>query len=162
MPFTKLKKILCWTMVAACMIVIFLFSAQTATESAGTSNSVIKTFATILNPEFETLSSEEQNSIYNLYSHFIRKLAHFSIYALLGFFVALALLNYSLRLRQILFYSLTICTLYAVTDEVHQIFVPDRGPGILDVLVDAAGALFGSCIIICIYYIIKKIRKQNV
>lgn len=152
MLYSAIKKTVCWGLVAACMIVIFLFSAQTSGESVSTSNSVIETLATLLNPDFAQLDAEEQNNIYALYSNAVRKLAHFAIYALLGFLVSLALCNYPLRYRKIFLYSLGICAVYAITDEVHQIFVPGRGPGVLDVLIDSAGAFCGSCILLCIVY----------
>ena len=39
--------------------------------------------------------------------------------------------------------ALIVCVLYAISDEVHQMFVPGRGPGIKDVLIDSAGATVG-------------------
>lgn len=33
--------------------------------------------------------------------------------------------------------------LYAITDEIHQSFVPGRGPWVVDVVIDAIGALIG-------------------
>lgn len=161
MAFRILKQVVCWVMVAACMIAIFKFSAQTAGESKETSNSVIKIIATALHPEFESLSEEKQNEIYDLYSNIIRKLAHFSIFGLLGFLVSLALFNYPLGYWRIFLYSAGICTLYAISDELHQMFVPERGPGVIDVLIDVFGALIGSLVIICIIYIIRSIIKKR-
>lgn len=37
----------------------------------------------------------------------------------------------------------SLAVLYAVTDEVHQSFVPGRGPWTIDVGIDAIGALLG-------------------
>lgn len=156
----KLYKFFCWGMVAACMLAIFLFSAQTSGESVNTSNSVIEKLATILNPAFAELDAEAQDQLYSMYSHIVRKAAHFSIYAALGFLVSLALCNYPLRLSRVLLYALGICTAYAVTDEIHQIFVPGRGPGVWDVAIDAGGAFFGSCIIICIAALVRRRKKQ--
>ena len=39
--------------------------------------------------------------------------------------------------------TLSLCIAYAITDEVHQIFVPDRYADVRDVLSDAAGAGVG-------------------
>ena len=36
-----------------------------------------------------------------------------------------------------------VCILYAVFDELHQIFVPGRGVELRDVLTDSAGAVTG-------------------
>ena len=37
-----------------------------------------------------------------------------------------------------------IATLYAATDELHQMFVSERGPAALAVCIDSAGALTGA------------------
>lgn len=39
-----------------------------------------------------------------------------------------------------------LCVLYAVTDEVHQAFIPGRGPRVSDVLIDTAGSITGILI----------------
>lgn len=36
-----------------------------------------------------------------------------------------------------------LAVLYAVTDEYHQSFVPGRGPWVMDILIDGAGAFLG-------------------
>ena len=39
--------------------------------------------------------------------------------------------------------SLIICIVYAITDEVHQLFVFERSGEVRDVLIDSAGSLLG-------------------
>lgn len=39
--------------------------------------------------------------------------------------------------------ALLICVLYAISDEIHQHFVPGRGAQVKDVLIDSAGASVG-------------------
>ena len=34
-----------------------------------------------------------------------------------------------------------VCFLYAVSDEIHQMFSIERGPGVIDVLIDTLGSL---------------------
>jgi VanZ family protein len=65
----------------------------------------------------------------------LRKLAHAAEYAVLG-----ALLLRALR-RPLPAFALAV--LYAVSDEVHQTFVPGREGALLDVVVDAAGVAAG-------------------
>ena len=152
-----LKLVICYTLVIACMIMIFCFSAQTASESVESSNSTIKIIASFIYPDFENLSEEKQAEICEVYTGLIRKLAHLCIYALLGFLVSLTLFNYPLKVSRIILYSEIVCVVYAITDEIHQYFVPGRGPGVKDVLIDAVGSLLGSIFIICIIYIIRRI-----
>ena len=65
----------------------------------------------------------------------LRKIAHAAEYAVLG-----ALLFRALG-RELTAVAIGIA--YAVTDEVHQAFVPGRQGAVLDVLVDAVGVLVG-------------------
>ena len=65
----------------------------------------------------------------------LRKLAHAAEYAVLG-----ALLLRAVR-REAPAAALGIA--YALTDEIHQAFVPGRQGRPLDVLIDAAGVLLG-------------------
>jgi VanZ family protein len=67
----------------------------------------------------------------------LRKLAHLGEYALLG-----ALLDRALRRPQLVV-AVALAGLYAVTDEVHQLFVEGRHGSPLDVGIDTLGALLG-------------------
>ena len=74
------------------------------------------------------------------------KAAHFLIYGGLGGALVRALAGgrpAAMGPRRILF-AVVLATLYRVTDEIHQYFVPPRTPDILDVAADAAGALAGA------------------
>jgi VanZ family protein len=52
-------------------------------------------------------------------------------------------------------FSLVFCVLYAISDEVHQLFVPGRGAQVTDVMIDSFGAFVG----IGVYGVICKIKK---
>ena len=65
----------------------------------------------------------------------LRKLAHVSIYALLGALLLRALGD-SLA-------SIAVAVAYAVSDEVHQHFVPGRSGAPIDVAFDALGVVAG-------------------
>jgi len=68
---------------------------------------------------------------------FTRVIAHFSEYALLATLWAWAL--WPVLGRRALYAAATISLLYAISDEIHQSFVPGRDSDPLDVLVDAIG-----------------------
>lgn len=65
----------------------------------------------------------------------LRKLAHVSEYAILGFLLARAVRRPTV--------AVVLAAGYAVTDEVHQTFVEGRHGAPLDVAIDTAGALIG-------------------
>jgi VanZ family protein len=70
--------------------------------------------------------------------HFVvRKIAHFTEYAILGFLAARAF-----RVHQRWFLiSLVLIVVYALFDEYHQSFVPSRTASIFDSFIDMAGGL---------------------
>lgn len=73
----------------------------------------------------------------------VRKLAHFSEYALLGILAARAFRtspNPTIKRRWLLI-SLSIIVGYALIDEYHQSFVPSRTASIFDSLIDMSGGL---------------------
>src|SRR6185503_18613620 len=76
------------------------------------------------------------------------KTAHFLIYGALGAALMRALAEgrtTAMTLPRILA-VLVLCTLYGVSDEIHQYFVPPRTPDILDVAADSAGAIAGAVV----------------
>jgi VanZ family protein len=76
------------------------------------------------------------------------KTAHFLIYGALGAALMRALADgrsAAMTLTRILA-VVVLGTLYGVSDEIHQYFVPPRTPDILDVAADSAGA-FGGAIV---------------
>ena len=52
------------------------------------------------------------------------------------------------------------CFFYAITDEIHQMFVPGRAAMIKDVVIDLAGAMIGAGMFLLIRYLYKR-RKEN-
>ena len=71
--------------------------------------------------------------------HFaIRKLAHFTEYGILF----LLLIRGPMRGHAVL--ALVACALYALLDEGHQSFVPNRTASFYDVALDCSGALFSN------------------
>ena len=73
------------------------------------------------------------------------KLLHVSEYLVLAVLLARAL-NNGIRRKASAALLLTawgLCVAYAVTDEIHQMFVPGRSPDARDALADACGAALG-------------------
>jgi VanZ family protein len=76
------------------------------------------------------------------------KTAHVLIYAALGASLVRALAGgrmTAMTLTRILL-AAALGTLYGVSDEIHQHFVPPRTPDILDVAADSVGALAGATV----------------
>ena len=134
----KFKIIISWALVISWMAVIFMLSSQVAEQSNELSTGITQTVIEIIQkatPLWD-IGSDQLN-------HILRKGAHFTAYMILGALVMNALCkSFGIGKRHI-FWGFMICVIYAVSDEVHQAFVPGRGPALKDVLIDSAGAFTG-------------------
>lgn len=128
------------------MAIIFYFSSRPANQSAGQS-SVVTLFLQRL---FHTEAITE---------HMVRKFAHFTEFAGLGFLINTAL-HYSID-KQKLPLGIAISSAYAGTDEVHQIFVDGRSCQFTDWSLDTAGIVTGAIIFLILNLIIRKIIEHK-
>lgn len=135
----KKRIILYIILTIVCMITIFYFSSRNTIESNGTSKGLIKYFVTIY--EKVTKSNVNEELIINKLNYPVRKLAHFSIYFLLGIIIYLLFLQTNLKRKLLI--SISLCIIYASFDEVHQLFVFGRTAQLLDVFIDSMGSLLG-------------------
>lgn len=142
----KFLRFLPWIAVILWMAWIFSFSMETAAESSESSGGFIRTFLETFRPGFTDLTDEEQHAVIESCDHFVRKAAHFTIFAVLGFLTGGAMASSfpALSLKKRFLLTLSIGALYAVSDEIHQYFVPGRACMIRDMLLDSAGVLTGD------------------
>lgn len=93
-------------------------------------------------------------------SFIVRKAAHFSAYTAMGILSFLTFVSYEkLRFKLRCAVSYAVCVLYAVSDEIHQHFVPGRSCEIRDMLIDSVGALLGLLVCLAVIFIRKKPKK---
>lgn len=132
-------------LVAAVMVMIFCFSAQTGEKSGALSGRITTWVVSLAVPDFEQLPASEQEALRSAAGLVIRKTAHFSEYALLGFSLMLHIRQ--LRKRITVsgpgLWAWLVGTAYAVTDELHQGLVAGRHPAAVDVLIDSCGVVAG-------------------
>lgn len=149
----RLMRVLLWTATLLVMLLIFGFSAETAEESDGTSAIITRPVTELLAETRAHITADEKAQLYESVDHAVRKAAHFCEYALLGLLAYLLLRSYGLCRWQL---AWLLVTLYAVTDEVHQMFLPGRSAQPADVLLDSLGALFGVMLVKWIDYLRRK------
>ena len=150
-----------WALVAAWIVVISLFSAQTGAESGRLSGGITQWFVERITPNWDVLSVAAREELLSTWRFIVRKGAHMTEFAVLGglFFHAWSSVRArSLRRRATL--SAAGCFLVAVLDETHQAFVPERGPSLRDVFIDFTGALLGILFLWLVLWIFQKIRKR--
>ncbi|NLN83344.1 MAG: VanZ family protein [Firmicutes bacterium] len=75
------------------------------------------------------------------FDYFLRNSAHFSVFFVLS--LSLFLLTRFYRLQRPYVFTLLFSSLYALSDEIHQIFVPGRAFEFSDLVLDIAGVGLG-------------------
>lgn len=135
------KRLLPLVITVLIMAFIFLQSALPADLSKEESNLIVQALIEFLHVDAKILSFA------------VRKCAHFTEYLLLGLSLFATVREYDpVRLerneqwQRTALLSWGIGALYALTDEVHQAFVPGRSCEIRDMLIDSCGVAAGVLI----------------
>lgn len=157
----QFRRRLIW--VALWMTVIFLFSAQTAQSSRKTSTAVVDRVVSVSQADTRPSAKEEPERQLDrdLLNAVIRKAAHLGEYAVLSVLVAYAIWDLDLPKKAKWILPAAVSSLYAVTDEVHQYFVPGRSCRLVDIGVDTCGAILGICFVAVLAWVWKKIGKRK-
>lgn len=142
------------------MGVIFFFSSQTGEESSELSGGIVSGMIHWIWKDYDSWTVIRQEQLLSTLTYLIRKGAHFTEYAILGFLTAGAL--YSGRHPRKWFFPAAwgAAAVYAMTDELHQMFTDGRSPQMFDVMVDSAGALTGVLILWLLWMSLQKGRKK--
>ncbi len=151
-----MKKRIAWLPAIVLMAMIFYFSNQPAEVSAdlsgGISYQVVEFLVSIIDTDY---NKKEMLSLAEKIDYPIRKLAHLTEYALLGMAITFGILYGSnidkYNQKKQYFFVQTMGSLYAMTDEIHQLFVLGRAGRIGDVLIDSIGVLIGFCIFVVVF-----------
>ena len=139
----------------ATFIRIFCFSNQNGTQSSGVSRKVTEIVTSNIK-KVQNMSKNERELFLEHTEKIIRKLAHFSIYAILGINILGFVNTYkNFKFKSQIEITLFSGFLYAVSDEFHQMFSGGRTASPKDVCIDTLGVLFG----IGIFLLIKKLIK---
>ena len=138
------------------VLVLFIWgnSAKPAEESSEQSGG-LAVFLEETAGKFNIILSEGQAQ------HIIRKTAHFTEYAVLGFFLGAAFAAYGKKLRVYGAHVLLLCGITAVTDEYIQFFFPGRSAEVPDVILDFSGALAGFLAVWLLVFLIQYRHKKK-
>lgn len=143
--------LLLWT-----FYIIFGFSSQDGEVSGGLSQKITQIIVNIFNIQ------EDENIVLRL-EKIIRKIAHFSIYTVVGILLMALLSTYNMKQRNAAISTFIIGIIYASSDEIHQSFIPGRSARITDVLIDTMGVLMGILLIMIVIKVndVHKIYIKN-
>ena len=144
----KINKIFSWLILILWLILIFYFSNQPAVESAQVSGGILDKLLELFNLP--------------LTDFIVRKAAHFSEFAMLSvlsFNVTGRTWKFTVLKRSII--STAFSLLYALSDEIHQIFIVGRACRAFDIFVDSMGIITGLVFCIALLNIYKYIRRKR-
>lgn len=128
------------------MGVIFWLSSRNATESSEQSGVIVEFLRKIFGDNVLT-------------DFVVRKSAHCLEFTGLSFLFNLSL--YVTKNKPSFVFAVMLTSIYAATDEFHQLFVDGRSCQITDWAIDTAGAILGALGFLVILSIIKKPNKTS-
>lgn len=141
-------------------VMIFCFSARNGVESTEDSYAVGMEFGRMVHSDFKNWSEDAQLAFAEKVDHPIRKLAHATEYAVFAMLLCGAWMDGRRKRRLSVCFAWGTATVYAMTDEFHQLFVPGRSGQVKDVVLDSCGAAVGVLLLLFVTLLIQFIRKK--
>lgn len=142
----KIKTVISWILVFICMAVIFWLSSRIADESSQQSGFFLQWLIDKFGDNFFT-------------DFVVRKTAHFLEFTGLCLLFNIALWQTKQRKMPVL--SVIFTSLYAATDEIHQLFVEGRSCQFTDWLLDTSGAMAGTIGFLILFAAVTAIIKRK-
>ena len=156
---TNIIRLILFVLLIGTFYIIFGFSSQNAKESSGVSGKI--TEAVLKNIEYvQRLEKNEKEKVYHRVESIIRKIAHFSIYTVVGILLIAICSTYKIREINGIGISFILGIIYATSDEIHQSFISGRSAQITDVMLDSLGVLFGIFLCLLIISVLQKFKKN--
>ena len=146
------KRIICLILIVIWLSVIFVFSSGTGNSSNSLSKRLINKSILV----YEKISGNDVNNevIIKKLNYSIRKVAHFTIFLVLGIFIYLFINTFDISHKMLI--SILLSLSFAILDETHQLFVYERTSKIIDIFIDTLGSITSCSILNIIYY-----KKHN-
>lgn len=149
------SKIISWLAVILWMGLIFYLSHQPASVSSEISSGLLTYIMDFIENRTPFVMADNETVHY-----FFRKGAHFSAYFMLGILSLIALeKNYPHPMKAGIG-AFLICVLYAMSDEVHQLFIPGRSGEVKDVLIDGTGSFVGISVYLLVNRLVRRLGKD--
>ena len=141
-------------------VVIFNFSNQDSEKSGSTSQKVTEAITKDVK-SIQKLNKNEKAKVIDKIEDVIRKIAHFSLYALVGFLLMALFSTYNINEKNKIISTIIIGAIYAISDEFHQSFIPGRSGQVSDVFLDTLGVTVGGLFILLIIKTVNKLKKNK-
>lgn len=145
------------------MCVIFAFSAQPKEESGAVSASFTYHMVSSTRTFFHLdLSDARVKEISDAIEGFIRKAAHMAEFGILSVLLYIWIGQWEMSLLRRGLTAACATSVYAATDEIHQLFVPGRSGRFSDVCIDSAGAFAGVIVFALFVKLVQYVYRRKV
>ncbi len=142
-------RIITTVITVAIAAVIFYLSTQPAEISAAESGGICEKILALFD-FYRSAAPEAKAEMLESFNNLFRSLAHFGVFFLLSLSSAFMWKAWDIGWPSSA--ALITAALYAVTDELHQLFVPGRAFQFTDILIDLAGAFLAALIFFLIFF----------
>lgn len=156
----NLKTILSTILVILWMVTIFNFSNQKGAGSGNTSQKVTTIIVNIIDIP-KKMTEETKQEVIKKLEPYVRKFAHYTLYTIGGFLIINCTYAFKIMEKKSVYLSGIIGILYAVSDELHQLFINGRSGKIEDVIIDTIGIFTGIVIYIFIRKVVEIIKAKS-
>lgn len=141
-----------WAAAVIWMAIIFMLSHQPASVSSGISSGITE----FILDSFKNIFGGNETRVEEIHT-IVRKNAHFFAYFILSSLLLNAIRTKGDLCARDCAVAFVVSVLYAISDEVHQLFIDGRSGEVRDVLIDSAGAVTG----IAVYGLLFLVRKRR-
>ena len=153
------------TILSILLVIMFLVTFGFSSQDSNKSSNISKKTTEMLvknNKKVQSLDEKERIQVIGELETVIRKIAHFSLYTVIGILLILLNLTFDINLKRKIIQSILIGIIYAIIDEFHQMFSPGRSAEFRDVLIDTSGVLCGIVLGIVLTKIGSKILGKTI
>ena len=141
-----MKKTLIIIMIVYYSFIIWSFSSHPADLSAKESKSITGIIYDRIAVHIGKFSDMGKDMFVKKTDNFIRKCAHFTLFFIFSLIISMYVNCYEKEAQSFLLTVFLTGVIFAVSDEIHQLFVPGRGCQLRDVFIDSNGVMAGGII----------------
>lgn len=162
----KIRKMAVTILAAILLVCLYVVIFRFSDQNGETSGSVSREVTEVIIKQVDKMTGRKwtadmKAALVEYWEHPVRKLGHFSEYALMAVILFVMWIPWIPRKKRFYFLIIMWVFLSAAFDEAHQLFVAGRSGNPLDVMLDTGGGCFGLLVSTIICTIILRVRNRK-
>ena len=140
----------------------FSYHCIASLQSAKQSSEVSKGVTEVIVEIKEEVFKQEVKDVEKLHYDVRKIIGHFAFFGLIGLFGFVAYYLFTESIKYSLVFTLLSGIVMSLTSELLQNFANERGPSIVDALIDYSGYLLASLVVFLIFFLIIKKKSMKI